>query len=151
MLQACWVSALLQKDKAHAFPLRTLILHWSKCATFSCYLTLFIQGDTVICCLPSRNNFMACICVLSPVQLFSPWAVACQAPLPMEFSRQEYFSGLTFFYSRGSSTQPRDWTCISCIGLDSFSLAPLGKSLPGASCIAELQSRSQDLEKCLSK
>ena len=24
------------------------------------------------------------------------WAVACQAPLSMEFSRQEYWSGLTF-------------------------------------------------------
>ena len=26
----------------------------------------------------------------------TPWTVACQAPLPMEFSRQEYWSGLTF-------------------------------------------------------
>ena len=25
-----------------------------------------------------------------------PWTVACQAPLSMEFSRQEYWSGLTF-------------------------------------------------------
>ena len=34
---------------------------------------------------------------LSHVQLFAnPWAVARQAPLPMEFSRQEYWSGLPF-------------------------------------------------------
>ena len=33
----------------------------------------------------------------SHVQLFStPWTVAHQAPLPMEFSRQEYWSGLPF-------------------------------------------------------
>ena len=44
------------------------------------------------------------------------WTVAHQAPLFMEFSRQEYWSGLPF--PRGSSGS-RDWTyisCISCIG-----------------------------------
>ena len=31
------------------------------------------------------------------VRLFAtPWTVACQAPLPMEFFRQEYWSGLPF-------------------------------------------------------
>ena len=35
--------------------------------------------------------------VLSRVQLFvTPWTVACQAPPSMEFSRQEYWSGLPF-------------------------------------------------------
>ena len=34
---------------------------------------------------------------LSRVQLFAtPWTVARQAPLSMEFSRQEYWSGLPF-------------------------------------------------------
>ena len=28
--------------------------------------------------------------------LLPPWTVACQAPLSMEFSRQEYWSGLPF-------------------------------------------------------
>ena len=33
----------------------------------------------------------------SHVQLFvTPWTVTCQAPLSMEFSRQEYWSGLLF-------------------------------------------------------
>ena len=37
------------------------------------------------------------VCVLSHVQLFAtPWTVACQAPPSMEFSRQEYWSGLPF-------------------------------------------------------
>ena len=35
--------------------------------------------------------------LLSCVQLFEmPWTVACQAPLSLEFSTQEYWSGLPF-------------------------------------------------------
>jgi len=30
--------------------------------------------------------------------LWTPWAIAYQAPLYMEFSRQEYWSGLPFFF-----------------------------------------------------
>ena len=30
------------------------------------------------------------------VTLVTPWTIACQAPLPMGFSRQEYWSGLLF-------------------------------------------------------
>ena len=38
-----------------------------------------------------------CVCMLNHVQLFAmPWTVACQAPLSMGFSRQEYWSGLPF-------------------------------------------------------
>ena len=34
---------------------------------------------------------------LSRVRLFvTPWTVACQAPPPMRFSRQDYWSGLPF-------------------------------------------------------
>ena len=37
----------------------------------------------------------ACVRTLSRVQLFgTPWTVACQAPLSMGFSRQEYWSRL---------------------------------------------------------
>ena len=37
------------------------------------------------------------LCILSHVQLFAtPWTVACQAPLSMDFSRQEFWSGLPF-------------------------------------------------------
>ena len=54
---------------------------------------------------------MACVytCVLSHfsrVRLFAtPWAVARQAPLSMEFSRQEYWSGLPFL-SAGDLPDP---------------------------------------------
>ena len=38
-----------------------------------------------------------CCLVISHVGLFvTPWPVACKAPLLMEFSRQEYWSGLPF-------------------------------------------------------
>ena len=37
------------------------------------------------------------MCALNHVQLFeTPWTVIHQAPLSMEFSRQEYWSGLPF-------------------------------------------------------
>ena len=37
------------------------------------------------------------MCTLSCVQLYvTPCSVVCQAPLPMEFSRQEYWNGLPF-------------------------------------------------------
>ena len=43
------------------------------------------------------NRYLACVCVLSRVQLFATsWTIAHQAPLPMEFFRQEYWSGLPF-------------------------------------------------------
>ena len=50
--------------------------------------------------------------MLSHIWLFvTPWAVACQAPLSMGFSRQEYWNGLPFlpprdFLNTGIETQP---------------------------------------------
>ena len=53
-------------------------------------------------------------CMLSHVQLFATtWTTACQIPLFMGFSRQEYWSWLP---PPGGSSQPRDRTHISCIG-----------------------------------
>ena len=38
-----------------------------------------------------------CVCMISCVRLVEiPWTIAHQAPLPMQFSRQEYWSGLPF-------------------------------------------------------
>jgi len=55
------------------------------------------------------------VVVLSHVRFFvTPWAVACQAPLSMGFSRQEYKGVGCIPFSRGSS-QPRDWTQVSHI------------------------------------
>ena len=53
---------------------------------------------------------------LSHVQCFvTPWTVACQTPLSMEFSRQERileWVAIPFFRT---SSQPRDQTWVSCI------------------------------------
>ena len=49
--------------------------------------------------------------VPSGIRLFvAPWTVACQAPLSMGFSKQEYWSGVP------SPSRPRDWTGVSCMG-----------------------------------
>ena len=37
-----------------------------------------------------------CLVTKSCLTLVSPWSIAHQAPLSMEFSRQEYWSGLPF-------------------------------------------------------
>ena len=66
-----------------------------------------------------------CVCMLSLVWLFAaPWTTACQAPLSMELSRQENWSGLPFpppwdFPDPGSNPclswflfwQPKSWLC----------------------------------------
>ena len=49
-------------------------------------------------CPPSHMGVCVCVCVSCSVVSDSatPWTVACQVPLSMEFSRQEYWSGLPF-------------------------------------------------------
>ena len=58
---------------------------------------------------------IVCLVAQSLWLFLTPWTVACQAPLPMEFPRQEYWGGLPIAYSRGSS-QSRDWNWVSCTG-----------------------------------
>ena len=61
------------------------------------------------------------VCALSRVRLIAiPWTVARQAPLCMEFSRQEYWSGLPF-PPPGDLPQP---------GIEPRSPALAGDSLP---------------------
>ena len=45
-----------------------------------------------------KETFIStCVCVLSHVQLLATlWTIACQAPLSVVLSRQEYWSGLPF-------------------------------------------------------
>ena len=54
-----------------------------------------------------------CSVTQSGLALWTPWTVARQAPLSLEFPRQEYWSGLPF-PTRGSSW-PRDGSCIACV------------------------------------
>ena len=69
--------------------------------------------------------------MLSHVPLFvTPWTIACQAPLSMEFSRQEYWSGLPF-PSPGDlpdpGVEPRSLT----LQADSLPSEPPGKPFSG--------------------
>ena len=86
------------------------------------------------------------VCVLSHVQLFvTPWAVACQVPLSMGFSRQEYWHGLPFPSPRdlpnpgikpGSSVLAgRDFTTV--IGAYLAHLNSQSWTLPCAPCPGE--------------
>ena len=72
------------------------------------YVFSFCSVNNVLCC---------CVQSLSCVQfLAAPWSVACQAPLSMGFSRQEYWSGLAF-------PSPED---LPNPGIKPASLAPAG-------------------------
>ena len=42
------------------------------------------------------SGLVAKSCLSNLMTLATSWTVACQAPLSMEFSRQEYWSGLPF-------------------------------------------------------
>ena len=58
-------------------------------------LKYFPSEDSTECSWCVNAHF--CLCVLSCVRLFvAPWIVALQAHLSMEFSRQQYWSGLPF-------------------------------------------------------
>ena len=60
--------------------------------------------------------------------IYAPWTIACQPPLSMEFSRQEYWSGLPF---------PSPWDLLKpgikpgfpALQADSYLSKPPGKPL----------------------
>ena len=69
-----------------------------------------------------------CVCwSLSHVQFFAtPWTVAVQAFLSMEFSRQEYWSGLPFA-STGDLPHPGTEPRSSALWANSLTSEPPGK------------------------
>ena len=73
-----------------------------------------------------------CVCILSRVRLLvTPWTVACQARLSMEFSRKEYWSGFPF-PSPGDLTHPGiKHTSLVSLALAGrfFTTAPPGKAI----------------------
>ena len=81
-------------------------------------------------CIISRNGGGGAQ-PLSHVWLFeTPWTVTCRAPLSLEFSRLEHWSGewVAIPFSKGSS-QPGEWTCISCTAGRFLTAEPLEKPL----------------------
>ena len=70
---------------------------------------------------------MKCVKSLSCVRLFvTPWTVAYMAPLSMEFSRQEYWSGLPF-PSPGDLPDPEIKPASPALAGGFFNTEPPGK------------------------
>ena len=78
------------------------------------YMQIFLLVNSI--CAVLRHSAVS--------RLFAtPWTVACQAPL----SRQEYWRGLPFPPPGEGSSQPRDSTCVSCIGRQILTTAVPGE------------------------
>ena len=89
----------LQEVTGHAFtPTTRKLKSW--CSNYKSFQpTLSNQPESLLSSssfeMPYQNRQLVCVCVLSRVRLFAtPWTVALQASLSMEFSRQEYWSEL---------------------------------------------------------
>ena len=103
-----------------------LYLNFIACKIYHNNLNCFIRNeDDKIANITFLKNM--CSQLLSLV-FVTPWTVACQAPLSMGFSRQEYWSGLPF----SPPSWLRDWTMSivsPALHEDSLLLAPSGKAL----------------------
>ena len=133
--QKCVSSAWAQWPLFPTFPPvfktqpQNLLLHWNALHKIQVTLcTLFLRMPR-ICLHESRKKVKS----FSPVRLFvTPWTVAYQAPPSMEFSKQEYWSGLPF-----PSTMRESEVTQSCPTLSD----PMDCSLPGSSVHGILQAR----------
>ena len=100
---------------------------------FGIYQTMYLFFGIlyILVYIPNNISIIWCIdwCVLSRFScawLFTtPWTVACQPPLSMGFSRQEYWTGLPCPPPRGS-LPPRDRILVSCIAGRLFTAEPSG-------------------------
>ena len=88
----------------YRYILRSGIARWYGYSIFSFLRTSVLLRDALLIHASTWVNFLCvcvCVCVcdqlLSHMQLFAaPWTVTHQAPLPMEFSGQEYWSRVPF-------------------------------------------------------
>ena len=70
---------------------------WLYPPTPKAYIYIYIYICLCVCVSYSKTiSSKVCVHEFSCVQLLTPWTLACQAPLSMGFSRQEYWSGLPF-------------------------------------------------------
>ena len=92
--------------------------------------------DLCLCCRPLISKYTVLYTLsfiiapsLSRVRLFvTPWTIVLQAPLPMGFSKQEYWSGLYFLLQGVFLTQGLNPHCLHllCWQVDSLPLSQLG-------------------------
>ena len=99
-----------------------------KCKSALFYVNYGLSGLLSLCvCVYVCVCVCVCVKSLSHVQLFAtPWTVACQAPLSMGFSRQEYWSGLPL-PSPGDLPNPRIKPRSPALQADALSSEPPGK------------------------
>ena len=93
-------------------------------------MCLFKVLNNKISLIPSVRylvGLMLCAQLLSCVSLFvTSWTIACQVPLSMGFSRQEYWNGLTFL-SPGDLPDPGIKSGSPALQADSLPYEPEGK------------------------
>ena len=82
--------------------------------------------------MSNLNHPLMCVCAQLCLTLCNPMDCSLWAPLSMEFSRQEYWSGLTF-PPPGDCPHPGiepTSLCLLCWHADILPLVPPGKQLP---------------------
>ena len=84
------------------------------------FISFVVVVVVVLCC---------CFVAKSRLALGAPWTVACQGPLSMGFSRQEYQSGLPF-PSSGDLPDPRIEPTSPALQADSLPLSHQGSPFP---------------------
>ena len=106
---------------------------WGVCVRTELYVTFCDPMGCVCVCVCARVRARAW--ALTLIWLFAtPWTVAHQVPLSMEFSRQEYWSGLPFpppgdFSGPTQVSNPclLHLLCLLHLHVDFFTAAPPGK------------------------
>ena len=81
----------------------------------------YIRKTKITICLFFKLGYVSALCaqLLNHVQYFvAPWIIAFQAPLPLELTWQEYWSGMPFL-TPGDLPKPE----IKCVSLLSPALA----------------------------
>ena len=94
LLPASPVSLQDQQVSLTLAPFKLLLLHWVPDHVKFC-----VPFKNGVSCLPQSLSLPknSPVVILSLVWLFAaPWTVACQGSLPMEFSRQRFWSGVPF-------------------------------------------------------
>ena len=119
-LQVLWAT-LANQSNMRKGSLESLVYSWSVQSI----------GDLGLACETGEGGSLVGVLSCCHVWLFAtPWTVAHQALLSMGFSRQEYWSGLPFSFSRGSFW-PRDQTCVSWIAGWFFTCWAIGEVICG--------------------
>jgi len=123
-MQRAWVQSVVRELRSH-----TLQLKSSHDATKKGRRNAWVWGEIFEHVSHFTDSiFYYRVCMLSHVQLFgTPWTVACWAPLSMEFSRQEYWSRLSFI-TPGDLPDPGIKPMSLALLADSLLLSHLGSS-----------------------